>query len=105
IAGLPPFGLFLSELGVLRGALEAGHFAVAALYLALLGVVFVALAASVLPMALGSAAAGSERRPEPWSAVLPPALLGAAVLCLGLWIPKPLAALLAEAAALVGSGR
>jgi hydrogenase-4 component F len=104
IAGSPPFGLFLSELAILRGALEAGRFAIAALYLSLLGVVFVALAASVLPMALGTAVPGSERRREPWSAVAPPAVLGAAVLALGLWIPEPLAALLAQAAALLGSG-
>jgi hydrogenase-4 component F len=104
IAGWPPFGLFVSELTILRGTLDAGRFAIAAAYLALLGVVFVALAASVLPMALGTAAPGAARRKEPWSAVLPPALLGAAVLGLGLWIPTPVASLIAEAAALLGAG-
>jgi hydrogenase-4 component F len=105
IAGLPPFGLFLSELAILRGALEAGRFVVAGLYLALLGVVFVAMAALVLPMALGPAPPSRPRRREPWTAVLPPAALGAAVLALGLWIPAPLARLLEAAAALLGTPR
>jgi hydrogenase-4 component F len=105
IAGSPPFGLFLSELAILRGALEAERFLLAGLYLALLGVVFVAMAAIVLPMALGRAAGEAAAAREPWSAVLPPAALGAAVLGLGLWIPAPLADLLGRAAALIGEGR
>jgi hydrogenase-4 component F len=105
IGGSPPFGLFLSELSILRGALDAGRFVVAGLYLVGLGVVFVAMAALVLPMALGTAAPARTRRREPWSAVLPPALLGAAVLVMGLWIPGPVANVIDQAAALLGAGR
>jgi hydrogenase-4 component F len=103
IAGSPPFGLFVSEFAILRGALASGASAAAALYLTLLGVIFVAMAAGVLPMALGPAPAGLRPKPEPWSAWLPPALLGGAVLVLGVWVPAPLARLLERAAALLGA--
>jgi hydrogenase-4 component F len=102
IAGAPPFGLFLSEFMVLRGALAGGHIVVAVLYLLLLGVVFAAMAGTVLPMVLGPAPAATGRAREPWSAVLPPVLLGAAVLALGVQVPPALVRLLAEAARLVG---
>jgi hydrogenase-4 component F len=103
IAGSPPFGLFLSELAILRGALAADRFVLAALYLLLLGVTFVAMAAIVLPMVLGAGATTTRRAREPWSALLPPALLGAAVLALGVWIPAPLARHLEAAARLLGT--
>jgi hydrogenase-4 component F len=103
IAGFPPFGPFLSELSILRGALAAGRLAVAASYLALLGLVFIPMAGLALPMALGSAPPDARRGREPWSALLPPLLLSAAVLGLGLWIPAPLARILDRAAALLGA--
>jgi hydrogenase-4 component F len=103
IAGFPPFGPFLSELSILRGALAAGRLAVAASYLALLGLVFIPMAGLALPMALGSAPPDARRGREPWSALLPPLLLSAAVLGLGLWIPAPLASILDRAAALLGA--
>ena len=103
IVGSPPFAPFLSELSILRGALAAGRSGVAALYLALLALVFVAMSALALPMALGPAPAAARRGREPWSAIVPPALLGAAVLALGLWLPAPFASLLDRAAALLGA--
>ena len=48
ITGSPPFGPFLSELMILKGALEQGQTAVAVGYLLLLGVVFVGMASIVL---------------------------------------------------------
>jgi hydrogenase-4 component F len=111
IAGCPPFGLFLSELTILQGAIEAGRWPLAAGYLLLLGVVFVAMARIVLPMAFGlpGAAAGPPqetapaRRREPAWSVLPPLALGAGVLALGFYIPPPLWNLLREAASVTGT--
>jgi len=76
--------------------------AVAASYLALLGLVFLAMAGVALPMALGSAPPDARPGREPWSALVPPLLLSAAILGLGLWIPAPLASMLDRAAALLG---
>ena len=62
IAGSPPFGLFVSELIILKGALQGGHVWVAAAYLTALGVIFVGMARSVLQMAYG-ATEGTAPRP------------------------------------------
>jgi len=103
ISGSPPFGPFLSEFTILRGALAGGHFALAGLLLALLAVAFVAMAASVLPMVWGQAPPGRGRAREPGSSLAPPALLGLAVLTLGVYVPGPLARVLAQAARLLGA--
>ena len=105
IAGSPPFGLFVSELMILKGALQQGQTAVAVGYLLLLGVVFVAMARIVLRMAYGSPAGiavDPERSRGAW-AVVPPMALGAAVLALGLCLPDWLQSALTEAAAAAGS--
>ena len=53
IAGSPPFGLFISELTILKGALATGHWIIAAGYLLALAVIFIAMARIVLPMVYG----------------------------------------------------
>ncbi|MHB8077633.1 MAG: proton-conducting transporter transmembrane domain-containing protein, partial [Candidatus Krumholzibacteriia bacterium] len=95
ITGSPPFGPFLSEFTILRGALAAGRPVLAAIYLALLLIVFVGMAMIVPAMALGES--GLARRREPWLAVVPPAILGVAVLILGVYVPQRLADAIAGA--------
>jgi hydrogenase-4 component F len=102
ITGTPPFGTFLSELLVLRAALEQGRGLVAGAYLALLAVVFVGMAAAVLGMAQGPAAPGVATRREPFLRVAPPAALAAAVLLLGVWLPPTLRATIEQAARALG---
>jgi len=104
IAGSPPFGLFVSELVILKGALQQGQTAVAIGYLLLLGVAFAAMARIVLRMAYGSPAGiavDPERSRGAW-AVVPPMALGAVVLALGLCLPDWLQSALTEAAAAAG---
>lgn len=104
IAGSPPFGTFTSELLILRGALEQGRPWIGALYLALLTVAFVGMAATMTRMAQGAgppAAAGAPAG-ESRLAVLPPLALAATALLLGLYVPPGLDATLRSAAALVG---
>ncbi len=103
ITGMPPFSLFLSEFTILRGALDLTPW-LAAAFVALLAVPFVATVAVGLPMALGRSAAGIPHGREPASAIWPPALLAALVLALGLHLPAPLRSLLEQAAGLVGGG-
>jgi hydrogenase-4 component F len=118
ITGSPPFGPFLSELVILKAALDQGQVVVAALYLLALSTVFVGMATVVLRMAQGEPAvlpaeyvapvtgdgAGTQRffLGELSLAVLPPLALGAAVLMLGVYIPPPLQRLLEQAAKAVG---
>jgi hydrogenase-4 component F len=92
LTGTPPFGLFLSEFLILKAAIDAGRWVVVASYLALLTIIFVGLAAVFLRMAYGPAPS-HLRAPvrEPVASWLPPALLAAGTLLLGVWLPGPLA--------------
>jgi hydrogenase-4 component F len=76
ITGSPPFGPFLSELTILKAALDQDRGIVAVGYLALLAVIFIGMANLCLPMAQGraadrpdrgaGAALGQRSRPRPW---------------------------------------
>ena len=105
ITGTPPFGPFLSEFTVLRAAVDAGRPVVAITYLALLGLIFVGMAAAFLRMAHGRAPADLERTAgsrEAWLSTAPPAVLAALVLLLGVYVPPALDSLLHEAARVIG---
>jgi hydrogenase-4 component F len=102
IGGLPPFGLFQSELAILAAAVRGGHLAVAAAFVALAAVAFVGMAAIFVPMIHGAGARpGTDRGREPWQLVAPPLALGAALLVLGVWVPASLDRVLRAAAALL----
>lgn len=107
ITGSPPFGPFVSELRILMGIIECGHPYIAAAYLLLLVMIFVGMATIVLRMAHGrpAAAIGLESPREPLLAVLPPAIMAAAVLVLGLYVPPGLGRVIADAAAALGVAR
>jgi hydrogenase-4 component F len=104
ITGSPPFGTFVSELTILKAAVDQGRGFVAAAYLALLAVVFIGMANLVLPMAQGRAAERPETIPprEALWATLPPAALSALVVVLGIYVPPDLSAVLHEAARSLG---
>lgn len=104
ITGSPPFGPFLSEFTILRGALDQGRGVLALAYLVLLAVIFVGMATAVLRMAQGLPGAGATRLPagEAALAVVPPAVLAIMVLALGLYIPPILRDTLLEAARALG---
>src|SRR5262249_32999118 len=53
ITGSPPFGPFVSEFTIVTAALGSGQFLVGALFLLFLGVVFVGMGATVLPVVQG----------------------------------------------------
>lgn len=103
ITGSPPFGPFVSELTILRAAMNGGQFAVAALFLTLLAVVFVGMGATVLRIVQG---VSTQEAPvtgfrDHFSTSAPIAVLLLLVLLLGFYIPPPLESLLREAAAVL----
>jgi hydrogenase-4 component F len=112
IVGSPPFGLFLSELTILKGMLDAGRPLVAVVYLSALAIVFVGMATIFLHMAYGpppgplcgdgSPASPAARREPLWS-IAPVTALGLAVLMLGVYLPPRLTDLLHQAAAALGA--
>ncbi|HVC22769.1 MAG TPA: proton-conducting transporter membrane subunit [Candidatus Dormibacteraeota bacterium] len=105
IAGAPPFGLFVSEFSIVRGALGQPNWGAGAIIAALLLVGFIALVAPFSRMTFGegdgtapSASPGSELG----VGVLAPGFaLLAAVLLLGFWVPGPLHSLLIGASRVV----
>ena len=101
ITGAPPFVTFTSELLIARTAFAGGRWILAALYLVLLSIVFIGMAAVFLRMALG-APSKEKRRIESRLMWWPPLVLAVLAAVLGLCWPAPLADLLHEAAATLG---
>lgn len=101
IAGSPPFGLFVSEITILRTALDGGRTAVAALYLILLVLVFIGMASPMLAMAGGSPGK-VHSEPRSLATLIPVATLAGLALLLGLWLPAPLLQTLHSAGRLLG---
>ena len=100
--------MFVSELKVIEGAVNSGEYLAVAIFLLLLVIVFIGMARIVLRMSQGAAtvpaddAATAPAQAEPWAAVLPPAVLCAAVLVLGLYLPSGVTEAIARALAQVG---
>lgn len=105
ITGCPPFSLFLSEFMVLADGVESGHLLAVAAYLGLLAVIFAAFLYHVGRMVFGEpdpAAAGGELGRGRLALM---AVLLAAVLVLGLYMPSALGEGLERIAALFTGGR
>lgn len=101
ITGSPPFGPFLSELVILKAALERSTL-VAIVYLTLLAVIFVGMTTTVLAMAQGPSARIGATRREPVLRIAPPAILAAAVLLLGVYVPPAIRDAIEQAARALG---
>jgi hydrogenase-4 component F len=92
ITGCPPFSTFLSELMVLKAAIDGRYYLVAALYLGALALIFIGMVNHVIPMAQGTPPAlpGDRHRREPLWSIGPSAVLLGLVLVLGLWLARPI---------------
>jgi hydrogenase-4 component F len=94
IAGLPPFGLFISEFALVRAGFATGRLWLTGAVIALLAVAFTALLAHLNRMLYGAPPASvpvGER--EPW-ALVPMGLCILILLILGLTLPQPVSRLL-----------
>jgi hydrogenase-4 component F len=96
IAGLPPFGLFISEYALVRAGFAAGRVWLMGAVLALLVVAFIALVTHLNRMLYGtppkSTSAGEQ---TPW-ALAPIGLCVVILLVLGLALPAPVSRLLSK---------
>ncbi|MCC8190715.1 MAG: NADH dehydrogenase FAD-containing subunit, partial [Planctomycetes bacterium] len=102
ICGLPPFGLFLSELAIFLQAVAAGRLVAGVLYLLFLAVVFVGMLTAFLAMLRGEPPHLAEgEASESWSMALPALAALAVSLILGLGVPAFLGHTLTEAATIV----
>jgi hydrogenase-4 component F len=105
IAGLPPSGIFLSELGIVAASFGAGAYWTGGLLVALLATIFAGVCAHALPMAFGRPGRPLEpAKSQPTAAIsLAPLVVG--VVALGLWVPPWLSSVIEQAAAIVATGR
>jgi hydrogenase-4 component F len=104
IAGAPPFAVFLSEFVILRAGVVQGQYVVVALLATFVAIAFIGVMQQINRMVFGEPHPDARAVPQlvlftAWLALTP-------VLVLGLWMPPPLARLLADAAAtLTGAPR
>lgn len=100
ITGSPPFGPFMSELTILDAAIGQGRYVVAGGFLAMLAIVFLGMGSTVLTVVQGrpSPRAAATTFRDSVSTVAPGVVLLALVLLLGVYVPKPVDALLRDAA-------
>ena len=109
IGGSPPFGPFVSELAIFFGAMRGSAPWVGVAFAVLLGIAFIGIAGTLLPMLAGdgdeAAAAAVDHAPEraePLLTLASPAALAAVVVALGIWVPPAPDGLLRRAAAALG---
>jgi len=102
LLGLPPFGLFTSEVMIFGAGFREGPVAAAAFGLALLVLAFAGLLRATNAMLYGAPTGMPEPETEGWPALAPVAVALALLLLTGLAWPPGLAAALERIAAIVG---
>ncbi len=102
VTGSPPFGTFISEFTIVRGAFEGGHPWIGAATMLCLAVAFVGIARLVVGMAYGPPSGSNARTPESAWLVVGPAMLAVLLVALGVYIPPSLHQRLSDAAAALG---
>ncbi|WP_310599926.1 proton-conducting transporter membrane subunit [Desulfobulbus sp.] len=101
ISGLPPFGIFVSELMILIGALQTGHPVAAGLFVAALLLVVAGFARIATAMAFGPVRNEVLVQEQPVRTIPPLALLLTSVL-LCIWMPEPLYRTIVNTIAMIG---
>jgi len=92
ITGSPPFGPFISEFSILKGAFESGNFWSAGLFLFFLLIVFIGMGITVLKVVYGNVPndiVNTEYK-DGFLTGAPVLLFLAVVIMLGIYIPEPL---------------
>ena len=100
LAGSPPFGPFISEFTIVNAAFHGGRFVTGGLFLAFLLLIFIGMGATVLLVVQGRvpSTAKTTAYRDGWLTGLPPLILMALVLMLGVYFPAPLRTMLHDAA-------
>lgn len=101
ISGLPPFGIFLSELLILLGAFRSGHPLAGGLFIAALVLVVAGFSRAVLSLSFGPVREQVRIKESTWR-ILPSfgLLLTSLVLCV--WVPEPMYRMIEGAIAAIG---
>jgi len=100
--GLPPFGLFYSELTVLSGGFAAGRTFISSLILAALIAAFCGILKQLTRILPGARKVERPNDAKAWDGVPAMALLVSGLLVFSVWCPVSLLQLLHQAASIVG---
>lgn len=100
--GLPPFGLFFSEMTVLNGAFASGHPGVSLVMLGALIASFCGILYQFSRILLGSPRISQPRTRMVWDGVPAMGFMLALLVALSLWLPRPLFRVLEQAAGVIG---
>ena len=102
ISGAPPMAVFPSELAILRAALQAHGYVVAALLALFIVVAFFGVTRHITSMLTGEPSVTTGRR-VPTTCVLALSVTAVPVLVLGVWMPAGLAQAIESAAKVLGA--
>jgi len=104
ITGFPPFGIFYSELLILKEAITDRRYMVAVFYLLFLSVIFFGYAKIILGMALGKPPdqARQDTRKENFFMIMPLVILVIILIFTGIFVPDSLYHLIDDASSLLG---
>jgi hydrogenase-4 component F len=87
ISGFPPFGLFISELLIILGAIKAGRYVAISIFIFSLILIFAGASRLVMQMVYGEREESDILVPENWWRALPPIVLLLTSLALVIWLP------------------
>ncbi|MBI3986367.1 MAG: hydrogenase 4 subunit F [Lentisphaerae bacterium] len=104
LIGVAPFALFMSELQILKAALDHGAIVSLVLFLAGAGVVFIGMLARAIPLMWGKTSDAVSPVRAQFLERLVVAVPLIVLLALGLWMPLPLRAAIEAAARIVDPG-
>jgi hydrogenase-4 component F len=107
VTGSPPFGLFVSELLILKSAFAAQRWVVGVLFLSFLFLVFAGMGATSLAAVQGRPPLSARRSGyrDSFTTFAPALVLLSLVLLFGLHVPEPVRRLIGDAAAALEAGR
>ncbi|MBF0104708.1 MAG: NADH dehydrogenase FAD-containing subunit [Deltaproteobacteria bacterium] len=97
VLGLPPFLPFISEFLILQKGISGGYTMAMVLYLLFLGIIFVSVTKTILPMVRGKQKISVNMK-LPATLILPPMILLLIVVFLGIYLPHNVASLVDLAA-------
>jgi hydrogenase-4 component F len=94
LAGSPPFGTFLSELGVMAVSLSMQQWVIAALFIIFVTITFASLLYRVTTMSFGPVTEGTAPYSPSWTMMLSFGALLALTIYMGIWPPQQFITLL-----------
>jgi hydrogenase-4 component F len=104
IVGAPPFSMFLSELTILQAGLTTERFAISALYLILLAIIFAAFMYHISRMVFGRPTEGVYKGESDHLSMVPMVVLLSVILVIGIFMPQSIVDMLIDVSSIFPGG-